>query len=77
MNTIKSKKENHENRISIISSPWAIFPSTEYILDKLREDLYALSSLDNTHVSYLIEKDLLVLFEEEDLFLYKMSGGLN
>ena len=75
MNTMRTKKEHHGNKLSLSSTPWNIHPDTEYVLKRREvEGQYMLSDLENAYVSFLLERDLLVLFEEEDLFMANLCG---
>ena len=75
MDTIRTKKEPHGNNLSLSTTPWNIYPDTEYILKSREvEGQYILTDLENMLVSFLLERDLLVLFEEKDLFMAKLCG---
>lgn len=75
MINIKTKHYFPMGDLSGSTTPWHIKYDTEYELLR-REDAgkYWLTDGDGKHISFLLERDLLVLFEEEDLFMANLCG---
>lgn len=72
---IRTKPTSHGNNLSLSATPWNIKPDTEYILKRREQNhMYVLRDANDKHVSFLLERDLIVLFEEEDLFMANLCG---
>ena len=77
MSNIRTRADLDHGQLSMSCTPWNIRPDTEYFIEQ-REDMdkFQLKTAceQKKFVSYLMERDLFVLFEEEELFMAKLSG---